>query len=124
LILGADYEIEFSPPDLADLMRRSRMYELRRSFMIFALVAVDQPTLVPNETGCRPVDRVAASVVGYIGGGVQPANRSKKLRFGETAPFWPPGFCLVRNCWLSLAHKASQALDHDRGPDVWLHDCT
>jgi len=36
----------------------------------------------------RPVDRVAASLVSYIGGGVQPANRSKELLFGDAAPFW------------------------------------
>jgi predicted RNase H-like nuclease len=34
------------------------------------LVAVDQPTIVPNRTGCRPVDRVAASVISFIGGAV------------------------------------------------------
>ena len=34
------------------------------------LVALDQPTVVANLTSMRPVDRVAASVVGWLGGGV------------------------------------------------------
>ena len=36
------------------------------------LVALDQPTIVPNETGMRPVDKVAASLISWMGGGVQP----------------------------------------------------
>jgi predicted RNase H-like nuclease len=36
----------------------------------------------------RPVDRVAASVISWIGGGVQPANRSKEGMFDDAAPIW------------------------------------
>jgi predicted RNase H-like nuclease len=43
---------------------------------------------VPNDTGCRPVDRVAASLICWIGGGVQPANRSKTGMFCAAAPIW------------------------------------
>ncbi|MCA1336715.1 DUF429 domain-containing protein [Pseudooceanicola marinus] len=53
-----------------------------------SLVALDQPTVVPNLTGSRPADRVAASVVSYIGGGVQPANRGKRGMFDDAAPVW------------------------------------
>ena len=52
------------------------------------LVALDQPTIVPNTTGSRPVDRVAGSLIGFIGGGVQPANRSRVGMFDENAPIW------------------------------------
>jgi len=52
------------------------------------LVALDQPSVVPNDTGCRPAERVAASVISFIGGGVQPANRSKAAMFGDAAPVW------------------------------------
>jgi len=52
------------------------------------LVAIDQPTIVPNATGSRPADNVAASVVSFIGGGVQPANRSKLGMFDDAAPIW------------------------------------
>ncbi len=52
------------------------------------LVALDQPTIVRNETGSRPVDRLAASVIGWAGGGVQPANRGRLGLFDEGAPVW------------------------------------
>lgn len=54
----------------------------------YCLVSIDQPTIVPNMTRSRPVDRVAASVVSFAGGGVQPANRSKSKIFGAEAPIW------------------------------------
>jgi predicted RNase H-like nuclease len=52
------------------------------------IVALDQPTLVPNATGMRPVDRVAASLISWLGGGVQPANRAKIGMFDDAAPIW------------------------------------
>lgn len=52
------------------------------------LVAIDQPTIVPNLTGSRPADKVAASLISWIGGGVQPANRSKIRMFDDAAPIW------------------------------------
>lgn len=53
-----------------------------------SIVAIDQPTIVPNQTGSRPVDKVAASLVSYVGGGVQPASRSKTGMFCDNAPIW------------------------------------
>lgn len=52
------------------------------------LVAIDQPTIVPNATGMRPVDRIAATLVSWLGGGVQPANRGKIGMFDDAAPIW------------------------------------
>lgn len=54
----------------------------------YAMVAIDQPTVVPNEKGSRPVDKVAGSLVSFIGGGVQPANRGKVGMFCNDAPIW------------------------------------
>lgn len=54
----------------------------------FCFVAVDQPTIVPNQSSVRPVERVAASVISWVGGGVQPANRSKIGMFDDDAPIW------------------------------------
>lgn len=53
-----------------------------------SVVAIDQPTIVPNLGGMRPVDKVAASLISWLGGGVQPANRSKKGMFDDDAPIW------------------------------------
>ena len=52
------------------------------------LVAIDQPTIVPNQTGSRPVDKVAAALISSLLSGVQPANRSKVALFGDPAPVW------------------------------------
>jgi predicted RNase H-like nuclease len=88
LILGAGHEVDFKRPELADFDEALAYVQTQMMLHDLCLVAVDQPTLVPNETGCRPVDRVAAALVSYIGGGVQPANRGKALLFGDRAPFW------------------------------------
>lgn len=52
------------------------------------VVALDQPTIVPNLGGSRPVDKVAGSLISWVGGGVQPANRSKKGMFDDASPIW------------------------------------
>lgn len=80
--------VAFKPPLLADFDEALSFINDLTERHDYGLVAVDQPTLVPNQTGCRPVDRVAASLISRMGGGVQPANRSKRLLFGDEAPFW------------------------------------
>jgi predicted RNase H-like nuclease len=52
------------------------------------LVAIDQPTIVPNRSGMRPAERVAASTISWLGGGVQPANRARVGMFDDEAPIW------------------------------------
>lgn len=52
------------------------------------IITLDQPTIVVNETSCRPVDRIAGSIVNKLGGGVQPANCNKAAMFGDDAPVW------------------------------------
>ncbi|MBB2670941.1 UNVERIFIED_ORG: putative RNase H-like nuclease [Rhizobium esperanzae] len=59
-----------------------------RSEVTKCLVALDQPTIVPNLSGSRPVDKVAAALISWVGGGVQPANRSKMGMFDDAAPIW------------------------------------
>ena len=54
-----------------------------RAVAPYTLVAVDQPTMVPNATGMRPVEKLAGSVKQ----GVQPAYLNKSL-FGRSAPIW------------------------------------
>jgi predicted RNase H-like nuclease len=53
------------------------------------VVLLDQPTIVPNATGQRPVENIVGSPVGLRYGGMQPANTSKKEMFGREAPVWP-----------------------------------
>lgn len=54
----------------------------------YSLVAIDQPIIVTNKTGFRPVEKVAASVVSFVGGGVQPSyiNKDDGKMFGDKSP--------------------------------------
>ena len=61
--------------------------ERRREFAV-SLVAIDQPTIVPNATGSRPVECIVRPLMGFVGSAVQPANRGKRNMFGDCAPIW------------------------------------
>ena len=79
---------DFLGPKPVCFEEAARIIERFRGECGYVLVAVDQPTLVPNEKGMRPVERVAASLVSRLRGGVQPANRGKHAMFGPDAPVW------------------------------------
>lgn len=52
------------------------------------IVLLDQPTIVKNARGQRPVENLVSSPVSLRYGGMQPANTSKREMFGEGAPVW------------------------------------
>jgi predicted RNase H-like nuclease len=52
------------------------------------IVPLDQPTIVKNAAGSRPVEKVVGSPVGLRYGGMQPANTSREEMFGKEAPVW------------------------------------
>ena len=70
-------------PKPADFERAKSVVERCHREADFTLVAIDQPTMVPNSTGMRPVERVAGS----LKAGVQPANHNSAM-FNRTAPIW------------------------------------
>ena len=81
-------QVEFHEPRLVSFAdARAFIGSLRQDFSV-SLVALDQPTVVPNSAGSRPVDKVAGSLVSFVGGGVQPANRSKIGMFCDDSPVW------------------------------------
>lgn len=53
------------------------------------LIMLDQPTIVRNEKGQRPVEALVSSPVSRRRGGVQPANTGRAEMFGPAAPVWP-----------------------------------
>lgn len=77
-----------SEPELATFDQALEFIAAERARCDVCIVALDQPTIVPNLTSMRPVDRVAASLISWLGGGVQPANRSKIGMFDDAAPVW------------------------------------
>lgn len=85
---GRDGDLIFHPPRLVSFAEAQAFIMSARQGYDVALVALDQPTVVPNATGMRPVERLAASVVSHVGGGVQPANRGKSGMFCDLAPVW------------------------------------
>ena len=85
--INQDGQSSFHEPELSNFDDALEYIRERQQDYARSLVAIDQPTIVRNETGSRPVDRVAASLVSYVGGGTQPANLSKAALFGEHSPF-------------------------------------
>lgn len=53
------------------------------------IVLLDQPTIVKNAVGQRPVENLVGSSVSRRYGGMQPANTAKEKMFGSEAPVWP-----------------------------------
>jgi predicted RNase H-like nuclease len=53
------------------------------------LIFLDQPTIVPNLSGHRPVDRLLCSPVAARRGAIQPAFTGRADMFGPAAPLWP-----------------------------------
>lgn len=52
------------------------------------IILLDQPTIVPNAIGQRPVENIVSSPVSARHGGMQPANTSRIDMFGKEAPLW------------------------------------
>jgi len=53
------------------------------------IILLDQPTVVTNSSGQRPVENIVASPVSLRYGGIQPANTGRLDMFGVNAPVWP-----------------------------------
>jgi len=80
--------VRFNPPRLASFDHALSFVQGIRADSVYTLVALDQPTIVPNLTSMRPVERVAASLAGWLRCGVQPSNRGKKGMFCDASPIW------------------------------------
>ncbi len=86
--IGPNGSREFVFPVLSTFDEALGFVRQRQAKAKLCLVAIDQPTIVNNLTGSRPVESVVSSVISYVGGGVQPSNRSKASMFGDGAPIW------------------------------------
>jgi predicted RNase H-like nuclease len=78
----------FHSPQLVSFDQAFTFIQHVRSGDSNTLIALDQPTVVPNLTSMRPVERVAASLVSWLGGGVQPSNRGRLGMFSSASPIW------------------------------------
>jgi len=80
--------VSFNPPVPVSFDQAAEFIQPLAKEHSVIIVAIDQPTVVPNPMGARPVDRVADAVIAWLGGGVQPANRSRAGMFDDGAPIW------------------------------------
>lgn len=85
-LMGGDENWVFHAPRLA-------RFDEALSFILThpaqkQIIALDQPTIVNNASGIRPVERIAGSIVNKLGGGVQPANQGRTNMFDAAAPVW------------------------------------
>ena len=53
------------------------------------VIMIDQPTIVRNDSGQRPVEKIVSPSVSVRYGGMQPANTTRTTMFGSDAPIWP-----------------------------------
>ena len=79
--------MHFRPPSLVDF-DKAEVFLKAIGTDLPIILAIDQPTIVANLTGMRPAERVAASIISWAGGGVQPANRRRGGMFDDEAPIW------------------------------------
>lgn len=87
-VFAQDKPLEFYPPHLASFAEALSFIREVSSRGGVTFVALDQPTIVRNFSSMRPVERAAASLVSWLGGGVQPSNRGRKGMFCDDAPIW------------------------------------
>jgi predicted RNase H-like nuclease len=80
--------VRFEGPRLASFAQAIEFIKERKAKNGLTLLALDQPTIVANDTSLRPVERVVASLVSWLGGGVQPSNRSRVGMFCDASPIW------------------------------------
>ncbi len=88
VVLQAGAFARFEAPRLASFDEALAFIRKCRADSGTTLVALDQPTVVPNATSLRPVERTAATLVSWLGGGVQPSNRGRRGMFCEASPIW------------------------------------
>jgi predicted RNase H-like nuclease len=81
---------ELGPPHSADYREAEAIILKWQADLMPAttMVLVDQPTIVTECDGQRPVEDIVGALVGRRGGGMQPANTSKAKTFGTEAPVW------------------------------------
>ena len=88
VIRDSDGSSRFIKPQCASFSKAEEFIDAVSKDACYTLVAIDQPTIVPNQFGYRPVERVAQTVVCKLNSGVQPARTtgSGEALFGPASP--------------------------------------
>lgn len=83
--------LELGPPQIANYLEaEAAILEWQAEHQPGStIILLDQPTIVANKKGQRPVESIIGSAVSRRYGGMQPANASREEMFGAAAPVWP-----------------------------------
>lgn len=79
---------KFYDPILASFHEAAEFIIQEQKSYSFSMIALDQSLIVNNSSGMRPVEKIAGSIVGRAGGGVQPSHTSVMGMFDTDAPLW------------------------------------
>ena len=79
--------VEFIEPELVSYQEALAFIQKHMSPRGLNLVAIDQPTVVANMEGGRPVDYLIKPILSHLGGGLILANCNSSF-FDKRAPIW------------------------------------
>ncbi len=97
--------------------RTNRRQELTETSREGCIVAIDAPTLVPNETGRRPAEAECQRLFGRYQAGPHPANRSRYK--GDIR-----GEIIARELTLTTAISTTQPLRMLSSAESWKYSPT
>ncbi|MCX8501196.1 MAG: DUF429 domain-containing protein [Alphaproteobacteria bacterium] len=103
--------VEFIAPELVSYEEALAFIRKHMSPSGFNLIAIDQPTVVENMAGGRPVDYLIKKILDYLGGGLILANRESTF-FNDNAPIW--WFLSTLNSW-GFIQKPEESRDCKAG---------
>ncbi len=87
-LVACDGETQFMAPQTASFDEALASTKAIGAGATVHVVGIDQPLIVSNQIGCRPVERVFQSLMSSVRNAIQPANRTKAELFGDGAPIW------------------------------------
>jgi predicted RNase H-like nuclease/L-amino acid N-acyltransferase YncA len=87
-LIACDGKAQFMAPQTASFDEALASIKAIGVDATIQVVGIDQPLIVSNQIGCRPVERVFQSLMSSVRGAIQPANRTKAELFGDGAPIW------------------------------------
>ncbi len=107
-LVAEDGRRQLNGPERADFRQALLHIEQVGQGAANHVVAIDQPLVVKNKTGSRPVEQAVSSLMGKFHSGVQPANLGNVRMFGNGAPV---------SCFLEALERLGYR--HVRLPDDW-----
>lgn len=91
MIDGRGRATELGPPQPATYRQAQSIIDAWRAAddPAATLILLDQPTIVANASGQRPVEHLVCAAISRRRGGMQPAYTANTALFGAAAPIWP-----------------------------------